>query len=417
VERIPVIVIGAGQAGLATSFHLTRHGIEHVVIDRGAIGDTWRTRRWDSFRLVSPNWLNRLPGGWYYGPNPEGFFDSAEMVHYLEGYARSFDAPIRTGQNVTRLRVATESKHGRSGFVVDTPAGTVAADAIVVASGAFGRPRVPALAERLPSWVRSVHTDDYHNPAVLPSGGVLVVGAGQAGLQIADELVKSGRPTWVSVGRHGWLPRKVYGRDQMYWRLENGDFQSVVAGPGATTAVYPFSGLARWGGDDFNVRTVYFDGVRLLGHLEAVEGSRVRFSSDLPDRLGDGDDYARTFVMRVRDFARGRGEDVPEPGLVSDWREVEMPEIETELDLERAGIGTVVWATGFQPDYDWIAIAGALAADRAPVQVRGVSPVDGLYFVGIHRMYEAAAGTVLGCGWVAEYVADQIAGRLSAGGV
>jgi putative flavoprotein involved in K+ transport len=417
LERIPVVVIGAGQAGLSTSFHLSRHGIEHLILDRGAIGDTWRTRRWDSFRLVSPNWLNRLPGGWYDGPDPEGFFDSAEMVDYLEGYARLFGAPVRTRQAVTQLRTAAEAHVGRSGFVVETPAGILAADAVVVASGAFGRPRVPALAERLPSGIRSVHTDDYRNPADLPPGGVLVVGAGQAGLQIADELVKTGRPVWASVGRHGWVPRKVYGRDQMYWRLENGDFQSVVAGPDATTAVYPFTALARWGGDDFNVRTVHLDGARLLGHLEAIEGSRVRVAPDLHDRLAAGDDYARTFVGRVRDFARGRGEDVPEPALVSHWREGEMPGLETELDLERAGVATVVWATGFRPDYDWIAIDGALSADRAPVQVRGVSPVDGLYFVGIHRMHEAAAGTVLGCGWVAEYVADQIAGRLSAGGI
>lgn len=417
MQAIPVVVIGAGQAGLATSFHLTRHGIEHLVLDRGAIGDTWRTRRWDSFRLVSPNWLNRLPGGWYDGPDPDGFLDSAEMVDYLEAYAGSFAAPVRTGQAVTRLRSASAAQAGRSGFVVETPTGSVAADAVVVASGAFGRPRVPALAATLPGGIRSVHTDDYRNPAGLPSGGVLVVGAGQAGLQIADELVRSGRPVWVSVGRHGWVPRKVYGRDQMYWRLENGDFQSVVAGPDATTAVYPFTALSRWGDDDFNVRTVHLDGARLLGHLEDVDGARVRVAADLHDRLGAGDDYARTFVGRVRDFARGRGEDVPEPTLVSHWRDGEMPALETELDLDRAAIGTVVWATGFRPDYDWIAIDGALSVDGAPLQVRGVSPVNGLYFVGIHRMFEAAAGTVLGCGWVAEYVADRIAGRRTGGAV
>ena len=410
MERIPVVVIGAGQAGLATSFHLTGHAIDHVVLDRGAIGETWRTRRWDTFRLVSPNWLNRLPGYWYAGPDPESFFDSAEMIGYLEAYAAAFGAPIRPRQDVTAVRAAS------GGFVVETPTGPLLADAVVVASGAFGRPRIPAVAERLPAGIRSVHTDDYRNPAELPQGGVLVVGAGQGGLQIADELVKTGRPVWVAVGRHGWVPRKVYGRDQMYWRWENGDFRSVVAGPGATTGVYPFTALARWGADDFNVRTVHHDGVRLVGHVEAIDGATVAIAADLHRQLAAGDDYARTFVGRVRDFARGRGEDVPEPALASHWRDGEMPSIETELDLDRAGITSVVWATGYRPDYDWLAVDGSLGDDGAPIQVRGVSPVDGLYLVGIHRMYEAAAGTVLGCGWVAEYVADRIAGRGTAGG-
>jgi putative flavoprotein involved in K+ transport len=197
----------------------------------------------------------------------------------------------------------------------------------------------------------------------------------------------------------------------MYWRLENGDFQSVVAGPGTTTAVYPPSALSRWGSDDFNVRTVHLDGVRLVGHLSAIEGSTAHIAPDLHELLAAGDDSARTFVGRVRDFARTRGEDVPEPELDNRWRDGEMPAQEATLDLDRAGIGTVIWATGYQPDVDWIRVDGALAADGAPVQTRGVSPVDGLYFVGIHRMHEAAAGTVLGCGWVAEYVADRIVER------
>lgn len=410
MDRVPVIVIGAGQAGLATSYHLTRHGIEHLVLDRGSIGDTWRTRRWDSFRLVSPNWLNRLPGFWYDGRDPDGFFDSAQMIGFLESYAESFGAPVRAGRSVSAVR--------RDGprFTVETGAETLAADAIVVASGAFGRPSIPDLATRVPAHIRSLHTDEYRSPAALPGGGVLVVGAGQSGLQIADELTRSGRAVWVAVGRHGWVPRHVYGRDQMYWRLENGDFRSVVAGPDATTATYPFTALSRWGSDDFNVRTVQRNGARLLGHLEAIDGTTVRLAPDLHELLAAGDDYARKFVERIRDFARARGEAVPEPVLTSHWRVGEMPPLRSEFDLDRAGIATVIWTTGYRPDYDWLAVDGALGQDGGPLQVRGVSPVAGLYYAGIHRMYEAAAGTVLGCGWVAEYVADRIAGRLSLSG-
>jgi len=405
LERIGTVVIGAGQAGLAASHELSARGIEHVVLERGVVGHTWRTRRWRSFRIVSPNSLNLLPGYEYDGPEPDAFLDTAGLLAYLDGYAASFGAPVRTGIAVDQISPAD----GR-GYRVKMDGSQIEADHIVVATGAFGGPRVPALAANLAPGIHSIHTDDYWAPEDLPAGGVLVVGSGQSGLQIADELARSGRPVVVAVGRHGWVPRRVYGRDQMRWRWDTGDYRSVVADPECPKADYPFTILARWGMEDFNVRTAWLSGVRLAGHLVGVDGTRVTFAPDLVALLRAGDGVARDFVRRIRDFARGRGEAVPEPELESHWRDPEFSSLRapTSLDLTGDGINTVIWSTGYRQDFSWIRVPGVLASNGAPYQRQGVSPVPGLHFVGLHRMWEAGSGTLLGCGWTATNVAEHI---------
>lgn len=205
LDRIDAVVIGAGQAGLAASHELSARGIEHVVLERGVVGHTWRTRRWRSFRIVSPNSLNLLPGYEYDGPDPDAFLDTTGLLAYLEGYAASFGAPVRTGISVVEIRPAD----GR-GYCVKMDGSQLEANHVVVATGAFGNPSVPALAANLAPGIHSIHTDDYWAPEDLPAGGVLVVGSGQSGLQIADELARGGRPVVVAVGRHGWVPRRVY---------------------------------------------------------------------------------------------------------------------------------------------------------------------------------------------------------------
>ncbi len=403
MEHVRAVVIGAGQAGLAASHELAVRGIEHVVLEAGVVGQTWRTRRWRSFRLVSPNWLNRLPGYWYDGLDPDGFFDTAQMIAHLEGYAASFGAPVRFSTPVTGL----EPRDGR--YALTTVGGVVHADAVIIATGAFGHPRIPPLAAALPAGVLSIHTDDYWAPEDLPPGGVVVIGSGQSGLQVADELVKAGRDTWVAVGRHGWVPRRLYGKDQNAWRLEIGDFFSVVGDPGRPAADYPFTPLARWGREDFNVRTVWRDGVRLAGHLESIDGGRLTFAPDLATLLRDGDEYARTFVRRVRDFARARGEMVPEPELANAWPADALPEPVRSIEIARDRISTLVWCTGYRQDFSWIRVPGAISDAAAPYQREGVSPVPGLFFVGLHRGWHAADGTVLGAGWLAAHVAETIA--------
>ena len=400
-------MIGAGQAGLSASHELAARDVEHVVLERGVLGDTWRTRRWRSFHIVSPNSLNLLPGYEYDGPEPDAFLDTRGILDYLEGYAASFAAPIRSESPVREVSPADAG-----GFRVRTPHFDLHAAHVIVATGAFGAAHTPALAAQLPAAITSLHTDDYWAPEDLPPGGVLVVGSGQSGLQIAYELANAGRDVTVAIGRHGWVPRRVYGRDQMLWRWDRRDYQAIVADPERPRADYPFTFLARWGDRDFNVRTVWQAGVRLAGHLVGVDGARVTFARDLEPLLRAGDDEARTFVTRVRDFARARGDDVPEPELVSHWREREIPQAPDALDLEGAGIRTVIWSTGYRQDFSWLRVPGVLAGNGAPYQRQGVSPVPGVYFVGLHRMWEAGSGTLLGCGWAATNVAEHVAARL-----
>jgi len=371
------------------------------------LADTWRTKRWRSFRIVSPNSLNLLPGYEYDGPEPDAFLDTQGLLAYLEGYAGSFGAPVRSDMPVVGVRPADAG-----GFHVRTRHSELHAGHVIVATGAFGAAHLPALAANLPASIESIHTDDYRAPEDLPPGGVLVVGSGQSGLQIAFELANAGREVTVAVGRHGWVPRRVYGRDQMQWRWDNGDYRTVVADPDRPRADYPFTFLARWGATDFNVRTVWQAGARLAGHVVGIDGTRVRFAPDLEPLLRAGDGEARTFVGRVRDFARARGEGVAEPELESHWREDEIPEAVEELGLASAAIRTVIWSTGYRQDFSWIRVPGALAANGAPYQRQGVSPVPGIYFVGLHRMWEAGSGTLLGCGWAATNVAEHVAARV-----
>jgi len=410
-EAVPVAVVGAGHCGLAMSACLRERGIEHVVLERGALGDTWRTRRWRSFHIVSPNSLNLLPGYEYDGPEPDAFLDTDGLLAYLEGYAASFAAPVRSESPVSEVRPVDGG-----GFLVRTPHSELQAGHVIVATGAFGRAHTPALAANLPASIQSLHTDDYWAPEDLPPGGVLVVGSGQSGLQIAYELANAGRDVTVAIGKHGWVPRRVYGRDQMRWRWDIRDYHAIVADPDRPKADYPFTFLARWGVSDFNVRTVWQAGARLAGHVVGVDGMRIMIARDLEALLRAGDHEARTFVARIRDIARARGDNVPEPELASHWREAEIPEAPDALDLASAGIHTVIWSTGYRQDFSWIRVPGALAANGAPYQRQGVSPVPGIYFVGLHRMWEAGSGTLLGCGWAATNVAEHVAARVRASG-
>jgi putative flavoprotein involved in K+ transport len=253
---------------------------------------------------------------------------------------------------------------------------------VIVATGAFGAAHTPALAANLPASIQSLHTDGYWAPEDLPPGGVLVVGSGQSGLQIAYELANAGRDVTVAIGRHGWVPRRVYGRDQMRWRWDNRNYHAIVADPDRPKADYPFTFLARWGVSDFNVRTVWQAGARLAGHVVGLDGTRIACERDLEALLRAGDG--------------------------------EIPEAPDALDLASAGIHTVIWSTGYRQDFSWIRVPGVLAANGAPYQRQGVSPVPGIYFVGLHRMWEAGSGTLLGCGWAATNVAEQVATRARA---
>ena len=399
-EQIEVVVIGAGQAGLATSRELTQAGVEHVVLERGRIAETWR-RRWDSFCLVTPNWTVQLPGGAYDGDDPDGFMLRDEIVAYLERYASAARAPVRTNVGVNSLAPAA------GGFALDTTAGEIRARSVVAATGAYQRPHRPAGAATLPASVTQLDADDYRNPDQLPPGRVLVIGSGQSGCQIAEELLEAGREVLLSCGRAPWLPRRIGGRDFVWWWAETGFGEMPVDALPEPAARLNANVLAtgRDGGHDLHLRTLRAAGVTLLGHFVGADASEGFFAPDLGGTVAWGDDRYRDFRKLVMKLVVERDlpvPDLPDPGPFD-------PDAPERVEL--ADLAAVVFAGGFRPDYrSWIDVPDAFDEHGFPVQVDGASvAAPGLYFVGVHFLRKRKSSLFYGVGEDAALVARSIA--------
>ncbi len=400
-ERADVVVIGAGQAGLATSHELTEVGVEHVVLDRARVGETWR-RRWDSFCLVTPNWSVRLPGGIYDGEDPDGYMRRDDIVTYLEAYAAGFRAPVREGVAVESLVPSTGG-----GFLLRTSEGEFRAERVVVATGAYQRPHRPTSARTLPPDLVQIDAEEYRNPAALPAGGVLVIGSGQSGCQIAEELREAGREVFLACGKAPWAPRRVGDRDLVWWVMETGFFDmplSALPTPAARLTAN-ILGTGRNGGHDLNLRTLRAAGVTLLGHFLGAEDGRARYATDLAETVAWGDARYREFGQIFQKLAAERGLPVlelPEP----DPFDGRSPE---ELDL--ASLGAVVYACGFRPEYgSWVNVPGAFDPLGFPIHSDGASTAaPGLYFVGVHFLRSRKSALLCGVGEDAAVVARQIA--------
>jgi putative flavoprotein involved in K+ transport len=400
IERIPTVVVGAGQAGLAVSHELTQAGVPHTVLERGRVGQSWRGR-WDSFCLVTPNWTVQLPGGGYDGPDPDGFMARDAIVAHLERYARGFAAPVREGVEVRSL------EPNRSGLQLSTSAGRIAADQVVVATGTYQRPHRPPAAATLPPDLLTIDAEGYRNPGELPAGAVLVVGAGQTGCQIAEELHGAGRETYLSCGRAPWLPRRIGDRDFTWWAVETGFIDAPVDSLPAPAARLAANLLAtgQGGGRDLHLRTLHAKGVTLLGRFVDAVGRRARFAPDLAESVRWGDDKRADFMRLVRKLVAERGlpsPDIPDPEPFS----VAPPE---ELDLR--GFGAVVFAGGFRPDYaSWIRCPAAFDELGFPLHRDGASTVvPGLHFVGVHFLRKRKSSLLIGVGEDAAIVARGIA--------
>ena len=398
-EHIATVVVGAGQAGLALSHCLTARGHEHVVLDRGTIAHSWRTQRWDSFRLLSPNWQTRLPGFRYHGADPEGFMTGAQVVAFFEAYARSFAAPVRSG--VTVQRVAPLGHR----WLVATSAGSMIADNVVVATGDLTHPRVPEQAADLPPPIVQLHTNAYRSPAQLPTGAVLVVGAGPSGQQIAAELAAGGRRVHLAVGRHRCLPRRYRGRDTYWWMDRLGMLDRTVVSLAEGARRSPNAVLAG-GTRDLDVRRLVAEGVTAHGRLLGVDAGVASFADDLAATLDAAEDNARRFRAAVDAHVAVSGLDVPvepvrDPGFAG-W----ITAAPRELDLGE--IGTVVWATGFRRDHRYIE-ADVFGDDGEPAHRRGVTTVAGLYFLGLRWQHRRSSSFIDGVGADAEYLAGHIA--------
>ena len=403
MEFVKTIVIGAGQAGLAMSSSLTAAGEEHLLLERGQVAQRWRSERWDSFRLLTPNWQTRLPGYSYRGADPEGFMGREQIVDFFDGYARSFSAPVRTG--VTVLRAEQAENRWR----LATSVGTFSAANIVVATGHYEVPRVPAvIASRLSADIDQLLARDYRNPETLAPGAVLVVGAGPSGQQIADELARAGRRVYIAVGRHRPLPRRYRGHDAYWWLDRMGALQRRVDSLADPEAAANAPSVVLSGErEDLHLRRLVSHGVTPLGHLSNVDGTTLHFTADLDRSLADADDHTAKFRGQVDAFVTEHGLHVPASANVPDQLPSWAHEPPTTVDMIQAGISTVVWATGYRRDHSWIA-APVFSATGAPVQDRGITPARGLMFLGLRFMHRRNSNFIDGVGADAVYLADSI---------
>lgn len=406
MRKVDVVVVGAGQAGLSVSYHLRQRAIEHVLLERGRVGEAWRSRRWDSFALNAPNWAFRLPGYEYGGSNPDSFMLRDELVAEFTGYAERIDAPIEEGVEV-RLVSRDDSA---SPFLIDTTSGHVEARAVIAATGPYQRRHRPAngFAPR----ILQLDTDTYRNAEGLEPGGVLVVGSGQSGCQVAEDLLENGRQVWLATGTCQWIPRRMRGRDNVYWRWQMGMFDDSIEqlGHDLRLACPPIqTGVGN--GRDANLTIMRDRGATLTGRFLGGEGTRVYLADDLQSNASGSDKAAVGLTARLDDFIRDRGLDAPEDPPIQPAGD--FSGAPTELDLAELGITNIIWATGFRLDFSWIDL-DLNARDGYPEQVQGVSPHQGLYFLGLQLMHTRKSGLIFGVGEDAAHVAGRIAEQLRA---
>jgi putative flavoprotein involved in K+ transport len=404
VEQIETLVIGGGQAGLVMSHRLKQRGLAHLVLERHRIGERWRSERWDGLRFQFPNWSVRLPDFPFPHTDPEAFATSSEIVDFIAAYAAFNAAPIRCGVPVTALRC----REGGSGFVAETPDSPIEAANVVVATGPYQRPVVPAVLHD--DAIFQVHASRYRNPDQLPSGAVLVVGSGASGAQIAEELLHAGRRVYLSVGSHRRMPRRYRGRDLIWWLSAMGLDQTPAEQRGPDRSLPLITGA--FGGNTIDFRRFAAEGVTLLGRMETVRRGVIDFAPDLAERLAYGDASYAIFLDMVDAHIDRHGLNMPKDpaarAVLPDPLCLTQPL--RRLDLHAEGIGAVIWATGYSLDFGWIDVP-ALDARGAPLHRRGITDVPGLYFLGLQWLSRLNSSVLSGIGDDAAVLADHIAAR------
>jgi putative flavoprotein involved in K+ transport len=405
-ERIETVVIGGSQAGLSTSYHLSQRGCEHLVLEQAAkVAEAWRSGRWDSFTLVTPNWAFRLPGAEYQGPAPDGFMPRDEIVATIERYAERFRLPVRHGVRVTSV----EPLAGGGGYLVRADGAAWEARNVVVATGMFQQPKLPPCSADIPPRIAQLHTGQYRNPRALPDGAILVVGSAQSGCQIAEELYQSGRRVYLSLGSAGRIPRRYRGKDIVDWLHLSGFFDWTVdklPSPEARFGGNPHL-TGRDGGHTISLHQFAREGVVLLGHLEGARGSKVFLATDVKERLAKADKFEAEILKMIDDAIERKGLEAG-PDHVPQLRDGYEAEEITELDLDSAGITTIIWGTGYKFDFSLIR-APVFERNGFPVQRSGVTSQPGLYFAGLGWSDTRKTGLLLGVGKQAEHIASTIA--------
>lgn len=405
-EQVETLVIGAGQAGLAMSRRLSQQGLPHLVVERHRIAERWRSERWDSLVANGPAWHDRFPEKPFADIEPDAFPPRDRMVRYFEEFAGQIDAPIRCGVAVKSLRQAAE------GFVAATQDGTIAARSVVVATGPFQRPLIPGLVPA-EAPVLQMHSAAYKNAEALPAGAVLVVGAGSSGSQIADELLRAGRRVFLAIGPHNRPPRRYRGRDYCWWLGVLGQWDVKTRGPGTEHITLAVSGAE--GGKTIDFRAMAARGMTLLGRAERFQDGVMRFAPDLAHNIARGDADYLAVLDGADAFAAREGLDLPDDpdARVTLPDPVCLTDPVLNLDLTEAGIGTIVWATGYAFDFSWIEIETFDALGQ-PRHQDGASPVPGLYFLGLPWLRNRSSSFIWGVWRDAEVLAADIQAHRSA---
>ncbi len=404
MKHTDAIIIGGGQAGLAMSRCLTEYGIDHVVLERGRVGERWRSERWDSLRMLTPNWQSRLPHWHYEGEHPDDFMTMPDIIRHLERYAQSFEAPVQTG---TTVRAVERLVGGR--YRVSTDKGEWAANNVVIATGFCDRSRVPDFADAVPGDIFQLVPSNYRNSAQLPDGDVLVVGASATGLQIADELAEAGRAVTLAVGTHVRVPRRYRGKDILYWMDTMGAF-AAPADPAEERKSPPPQLVGTPENRDLDLGVLQNKGVRLTGRAVAIRGHRVIFADDLKDKVARADAQMMQLLAKIDDFIVSTGSfgEAPEPDSPAP---IEPHPAPTEIDLHADKIRTVVWATGYERRYPWLKIP--VLNDRGEIRhVGGVTPEPGLYVLGIRFQRRKNSNLIDGVGRDAEDLSKHLADRM-----
>ncbi len=394
-----VVVIGAGQAGLATSYHLKRHDVPHVVLERGKPGHTWSTQRWDTFMLNTMNRFTSMPGMDLNSSNPDAFESAEALVGHFRDFVAANSLPVRENSDVQA--VTWSASDGCFEVDVTDSSEPLTSRAVVVASGSQNFPKVPILSNHLPDGITSMHAADYRNPAALPTGAVLVVGSAQTGVQVTEDLLAAGRDVYLSTSKVGRVPRRYRGQDITHWFEETGFYAHSPAdleNPAEMTMVQPqVSGTD--GGHTVSLQGLASRGVRLLGRLEMVEDGIAQFRDNLGENIEFGDSVSVTIKTRMDAGMRTAGieppAEEPDPEDAVDKAAYGM-DSPAEVDLADAGITSVIWATGFTGDFSYLDVDGALKDDGQPAHTDGVSEARGIYFIGMPWVRTRASGIVHG---------------------
>ena len=406
-KHVRVAVIGGSQAGLSMSYYLSTHNIDHVVFEKNRIAHSWRTQRWDSFCLVTPNWQCKLPGYDYPGKDPDGFMVRDDIVAYVEAYASRIKAPLKQNTAVNRL-----SRAGQ-GFQLDTADGPYVADAVVLAVGGYHQPNIPRLAERLPLSITQLHSSGYRNSHQLPPGEVLVIGSGQSGCQIAEDLHLDGRKTHLVVGSAPRSPRGYRGKDAVDWLADLGQYDLPVDQHPMREKVRRKANhylTGRDGGRDIDLRKFAQEGMQLYGRLTDCTDGRLQFADDLEKSLDAADASYNNICAMIDKYIDDNNITAPQGHrYVATWRpQAPAP----ELDPVARGITSIIWSTGFRPDWSWIDLPIFDGAGY-PTHTRGVTSMPGVYVLGLPWLYTWGSGRFVGVGRDAGYLSDRIVEHLA----